>query len=82
MKKIKIRFVKIGDVLTEYKIQKKTFFGWRDIRYTVMACSGDTITYPYTEKSKEELLKNVLDKHYKMDKRFVEVEQHPTIRIY
>jgi glutamate racemase len=47
-----------------------------------MACSGDTITYPYTEKSKEELLKNVLDKHYKMDKRFVEVEQHPTIRIY
>lgn len=82
MKKIKIRFVKIGDVLTEYKIQKKTLFGWRDITYTTMACSGDSIIYSYTAKSKDELLKTVLDKHYKMDKRFVEVEQHPTIRIY
>ena len=82
MKKIKIRFVKIGDVLTEYKIQKKTLFGWKYIGYTVMACSGDTIEYHYSGKSKEDLLKTVLEGHYKIDKRFVEVEQHPTIRIY
>jgi hypothetical protein len=82
MKKIKIRFVKIGDVLSEYKIQKKSLFGWNYISYSQMGCTGDYVSYDYTGRTKEELLEIVLDQHFKRAKRFVEVEQHPTIRIY
>jgi hypothetical protein len=47
-----------------------------------MGCTGDYVSYDYTGRTKEELLEIVLDQHFKRAKRFVEVEQHPTIRIY
>jgi hypothetical protein len=41
-----------------------------------------SINYIYSKDSKEELLKEVLEHHYKIDKRFVSVTEYPTIKTY
>ena len=36
----------------------------------------------YSAETKEDLLKQVLEDYYKVDKRFVQVIEHATIEIY
>jgi hypothetical protein len=36
----------------------------------------------YWAETKEDLLKEVLDKHYQVCKKHVEIIEHPTIKIY
>lgn len=82
MKEIKIRFVQRGKENVDYLIQKKTIFGWKNITYESCGGAGDCFDVPYQNYSKENLLLNVLEKHYKMDKRFVKVIEYPKIKIY
>lgn len=79
MKTIKIRFIKRKKV--RYTIQRKGWFGWKDISYTIDLGYGSLI-YNYSAETKEELLNEVLEKYYLVDKRFVQVIEHPTIKIY
>lgn len=78
MKIIKIRFIKHKD---RYTIQRKGWFGWKDIYYTINMGYG-SISYDYSAKTKEELLAKVLEEYYKVDKRFVQVIEHSTIEVY
>jgi len=71
MKTIKIRFIHEMD---KYYIQRRGWFGWKDITYT--------IDMGYTSDTKESLLDEVLEKYYQTDKRFVQVIEHSTIKIY
>lgn len=84
MKKvIKIRYIKSGKIPYVYYIQRKTIFGtWRDIGYYLGACAGDHIWYPYTNSNKEELLKEVLEYHYRIDRRFTTIIEYPEIKHY
>jgi len=41
-----------------------------------------SITNYYTSDTKESLLDEVLEKYYQTDKRFVQVIEHSTIKIY
>jgi hypothetical protein len=80
MRTIKIRFVKIPSGY--YNIQKKGLFGrWKDITYTIDMGYG-SVTYEYSAVTKEELLEKVLEEYYEVDKRFVEIIEYPTIKIY
>lgn len=79
MKTIKIRFIQHRK--NKYSMQRKGFFGWRDITYTINMGYG-SVTYDYIEETKESLLDKVLEEYYKMDKRFVRVIEHSTIKIY
>jgi hypothetical protein len=36
----------------------------------------------YTSKNKEELLNEVLDKHYSLCKKHVEIVEYPMIKVY
>jgi hypothetical protein len=79
MKTITIRFVhrlKVHD----YLIQKYTIFGWKYIKYSTGF--GDSVDILYCKNTKEELLKEVLDDHYKTDKRFVNIIEYPEIKHY
>ena len=78
--RIKIRFVKRKND-NDYLIQRRSFIGWKYIRYTVDMGYG-SIRYLYCQNSKKELLEEVLEKYYKVDKRFVEITEYPTIKIY
>ncbi len=81
MKTITIRFV--HRVKThDYLIQKYTFFGWKYIKYSQMGGFGDSIDFLYCKDTKEELLKEVLEDHYKMDKRFVKIIEYPELKHY
>jgi hypothetical protein len=78
MKKIKIRFIKRkGD----YLIQKRGFFGWRYIGYTVNMGYGSVFNL-YCENEKKKLLEKVLENHYKIDKRFADITECPMIKMY
>ena len=78
MKKIKIRFIQREK---DFILQRKTWYGWKYIRYWVDT-GYESINYIYRKDSKEELLKEVLEHHYKIDKRFVTVTEYPTIKTY
>ncbi len=78
MKTLKIRFVKIYD---SYTVQQKTWFGWLDLRYVIDMGYG-SISYLYSGKTKEEALHEVLEKRFKLDKRFVEIIEYPGLKIY
>jgi hypothetical protein len=80
MKTIKIRFIKYKDKYN-YTIQRRGWFGWKDITYTINMGYG-SVTYKYSAVTKEELLEKVLEEYYKVDKRFVEIIEYPTIKIY
>jgi len=79
MKTIKIRFIKHGD--KKYTLQRKGWFRWKNITYTIDMGYG-SVTYDYSAETKEELLKEVLEKYYKADKRFIQVIEYSTISIY
>lgn len=79
MKTITIRFIKHKD--KTYTIQRRGWFGWRDITYTINMGYG-SVTYGYSNESKEDLLKEVLEEYYKVDKRFVQLIEHSTVKIY
>ena len=78
MKTIKIRFIKYKD---KYTIQRRGWFGWRDITYTIDMGYGSVTNY-YSAEIKEDLLKEVLEEYYEVDKRFVQVIEHSTIQVY
>lgn len=78
MKKIKIRFIQREK---DFILQRKTWYGWKYIGYWVDAGYG-ALHYIYCKDSKEELLKEVLERHYKIDKRFVTITEYPTIKTY
>jgi hypothetical protein len=78
MKTLKIRFVKRD---SSYTIQQKTWFGWKDLRYVIDMGYG-SVSYPYGGKTKELALDEVLERRFKVDRRFVEIIEYPTIKIY
>jgi hypothetical protein len=78
MKRIKIRFVKRKE---DYLIQRKTLFGWSYIGYTINMGYGSVFNL-YCQNTEEDLLNEVLEKYYKIDKRFVEITEYPTIKKY
>jgi hypothetical protein len=78
--RIKIRFVKRKND-NDYLIQRRSFMGWKYIGYTVDMGYG-SVLYLYCQNSKKELLEEVLEKYYKVDKRFVEITEYPTVKIY
>ena len=80
MRTIKVRFIKYKDKYV-YTIQRRGWFGWKDITYTINVGYG-SVTYEYSAVTKEELLTQVLEKYYKVDKRFVQIIEHSTIKIY
>ena len=80
MKKITIRFIKYKDKY-RYTIQRRGWFGWKDITYTINMGYG-SITYEYSATTKKELLEKVLEEYYEVDKRFVQVIEHATIEVY
>ena len=78
MKTINIRFIKYKN---KYAIQRKGWLRWKDIYYTIDMGYG-SVSYDYCAKTKEELLERVLEEYYGVDKRFVQIIEHPTIKIY
>ena len=72
MKSIKIRFIKHKD---RYTIQKKGWFRWKDIYYTIDMGYG-SVSYDYAEKTKEENAKLEKEKEIKNDKP----ESQPTAK--
>jgi hypothetical protein len=78
MKTIKIRFIKHKD---SYTLQRKGWFGWKNIYYTIDMGYG-AVSYNYAEKTKDDLLSEVLENYYEIDKRFVTIKEYPTIKIY
>ena len=78
MKTITIRFIKYKD---KYTIQKRGWFGWKDITYTINMGYG-SVTYGYSAETTKELLEKVLEEYYEVDKRFVQVIEHSTIKVY
>jgi hypothetical protein len=78
MKEIKIRFILENE---KYRAERKTLFGWRPISF-VLDMGYGSVGYYYTRTTKEELLADLLENYYKMDKRFVKVIEYPTILVY
>jgi hypothetical protein len=80
MRTIKIRFVKNNK--GSYNIQRKGLFGgWKYLGYSVDMGYGGYYAY-YSGEKKEQLLDEVLDKHYRVCKNHVEIIEYPTIKIY
>jgi len=80
MRTIKIRFVKRPSGY--YNIQREGWFGrWKDIGYSVHMGYGSCYMI-YSGETKETLLDEVLDKHYRVCKNHVEIIEYPTIKIY
>jgi hypothetical protein len=79
MRKIKIRFVKrTGD----YLIQRKTWLGrWKYLGYSVDMGYGGFYQL-YCKDTKNELLDEVLDRHYQVCRKHVEIVEYPAIKIY
>ena len=79
MKKIIIRFI---DHKGKFRIQRKTWYGrWKNVTYVVELGYARAI-YSYSGNTKEETLNEVLENYYKVDRRFVEIAEYPTIKIY
>jgi hypothetical protein len=78
MRTIKIRYVKRNDT---YYMERKSLFGWKRLGYSVDMGYGG-FWQSYTSKDKKDLLDEVLEKHFEVDKRFVEVIEYPMIKIY
>ena len=81
MKEIKIRFIKRGKSTKDYLIQKKTWLGWKYITYESGSNWGCVDTL-YCKDTKEELLHEVLEFHYRVDKRFVTIIEYPMLKRY
>ena len=80
MRTIKIRFVK--NQRGNYNIQRKGWFGrWKYIGYSVDMGYGGFYAL-YVGDTKESLLDEVLDKHYRVCRKHVEIIEYPTIKVY
>jgi hypothetical protein len=80
MRTIKIRFVKTNK--GNYYIQRKGWFGrWKDIGYSVDMGYGSFYMI-YTGDTKESLLDEVLDKHYQVCRKHVNIIEYPTIKYH
>lgn len=80
-KTIKIRFI-YRKGYNNYAIQRKTWWGgWKYIGYTIDMGYGSLYNY-YTADNRQKLLHEVLENYYKIDKRFVNVYEYPTIKHY
>ena len=79
MRTLQIRFVKKHN---RYNIQRKGWFGkWGYLGYSVNMGYGTYYEY-YNGETKESLLDEVLNRHYQVCKKHVEIIEHPTIKIY
>ena len=80
---IKIRFVErcssFDGQVNDYLIQKKTFFGWKYIEWIEERGYGSVL---YCCDKKFDLLQEVLDKHFKVCKKFVEITEYPSLRVF
>jgi hypothetical protein len=76
MKTIKLRFVERGG---DFLVQRKTWSGWKYIGYTINMGYGAVYNL-YCEKTKEELLKTVLEQYYEVDKRFTQIIEYPQLK--
>ena len=79
MKTIKIRYVEHKKGF--FAIQRKTFFGWKYLTFEVFGYGGSVI-YRYSEDSKEKLINKILDRYYKICKKYVTIIEYPSLRIY
>ena len=79
MKEIKIRYIehKMGC----FEMQRKTVFGWRYLTFKVSTYGG-SVMFRYTEKSKKEVLKNVLNGYYRVCDKYITIIEYPSLRIY
>jgi hypothetical protein len=84
-KTIRIRFVnrqfhKGND--WQYAVQRKTWYGsWKYIGYTTDMGYGSVYNY-YTGKTKQAVLHSVLERYYKMDRRFVNIFEYPELKLH
>ena len=80
MKTIKIRFVKNNK--GSYNIQRKGLFGrWKYLGYSVDMGYGGYYAL-YVGLTKESLLEEVLDKHYQVCRKHVEIIEYPMIKLH
>jgi len=75
MKKIKLRFIHYLQK-NNYSCQKKTFFGWRDVGYTINMGYGSVFNI-YVKETKDELIDEVLDKHFKRTRKHTLILEYP-----
>lgn len=76
--KIKIRYVERDNT---YNMQYKSWFGWKDLTYTIDMGYGGITNY-YENKDKTKLLDEVLEKKFNTVRKFVTIIEYPTIKIY
>mgnify|MGYP003329375002 FL=1 len=84
MKTINIRFVKrqLKQNEWDYLIQRRTWWGgWKYIGW-VQDWGYARMSYLYCANTKQDLLKEVLEKYYKTDKRFVKIVEYPALQTY
>jgi hypothetical protein len=62
-------------------MQRKTWFGWNYLTYTIDMGYGSIVNY-YENKNKEALLDEVLEEKFKTTRKFVEIIEYPTIKVY
>jgi methionine synthase II (cobalamin-independent) len=82
--KIKIRFIEecsSDNKIIKYKIQKKTFFGWKYIKWVEEMGYG-SIEHHYSNIKKQDLLKEVIQKYFKTCKKFVSITEYSSLKIY
>lgn len=82
-KTIKIRFVEIYDdnLSIKYTVQKKVWYGWKDICYIINQ-NEYMLAYKYYDKNPQKLLETVLVEHFKTCKKFVTIIEYPSLKIY
>ncbi len=78
MKTIKIRYVERDNT---YNMQYKSWFGWKDLTYTIDMGYGGITNY-YENKDKTKLLDEVLEKKFNTVRKFVTIIEYPTIKVY
>ena len=77
MKTIKLRFIYYLQA-DYYTCQKKTIFGWRDVGYTIDFGYGSGFNI-YTRETKDNLIDEVLDKHFKTCKNHARIIEYPQL---
>jgi hypothetical protein len=78
MKTIKIRYVKRKGT---YYMERKGIFGWKRLGYSVDMGYG-SFWQSYTSDNKKDLLDQVLEEYYQIDRRFAEIIEYPMIKVY